>query len=274
MQRLNLLLNSSINHQKNSLNLPRLHYLLELLKTLILRDIKIMYKGSVFGFGWSLISPLLLLIIFYFLFRKALSLNIPHYSLFTFCGLLSWTWFQASMYHGTTVVIASRELLRQPGFPVFILPIVAVGTNFVNFIISIQVLIIILILGNTGLNVTLASLPLVMAIQFLLTLGLTYFLAATNVIFRDTQHALTIILQLYFFMTPVFYDITMVPTSYRTLYLLNPMAQLLSAYRTILMKGEYPDWLPLLMVGAFSIILIGFGYRFFREVSYSFVEEI
>jgi lipopolysaccharide transport system permease protein len=247
---------------------------IDLLRELLIRDIKVKYKRSVLGVAWSLVTPILQLFIFYFLFHLVFSVNIPRFSLFTFCGILAWTWFQSSLIHGMGVIVGSRELLRQPGFPAAILPVVAVGADLVTFLVSLFILTIVLGLAGTPPQAGILALPLVITVQFVLTLSLTYFLAACNVIFRDTQHIVGVLLQLYFFMTPIFYDVASIPERFRTLYLLNPMARILGAYRTSLMEGRAPEWLPLLTIGLLSAGFAGLSLRFFRRTSYRFVEEL
>lgn len=247
---------------------------MDLLRELLIRDIKVKYKRSVLGIAWSLVTPILQLFVFYFLFCLVFSVKIPRFSLFTFCGILAWTWFQSSIIHGVGVIVGSRELLRQPGFPAAILPVLAVGANLVNFLISLVVLMIVLVLSGTPLKAGIYALPFVVAVQFVLTLSLTYFLAACNVIFRDMQHIVGVLLQLYFFMTPVFYDVASIPERYRTLYMLNPMARILGAYRTSLMEGRAPEWLPLLIIGVLCAVFVGLSLKFFRKTSYRFVEEL
>jgi lipopolysaccharide transport system permease protein len=253
---------------------PKPWHTLDLLRELIIRDIKLMYNRSVLGIAWSLINPLLQLAIFTFLFRHVLSTRISRFSLFTFCGILAWTWFQTSLIRGAAVIVESRELLRQPGFPAAALPVVAVGTNFINFLISMSILMVVLLLEGTAPKAAFLAVPFIIAVQFVLTLSFVYFFAALNVIFRDTQHILGVLLQLYFFMTPIFYDVTSIPEHYRTLYMLNPLARLLGAYRTSLMLGEAPDWLPLLIIGLLSATLMTFSLSFFRRTSKRFVEEL
>jgi lipopolysaccharide transport system permease protein len=172
------------------------------------------------------------------------------------------------------VIIDSRELLRQPRFPVALLPVVALGSSSINFIISLIVVLLFLLLGGTVPGVSILMLPLVISVQFVLMLSIVYFLAAMNVIFRDTRHILPVVLQLCFFMTPIFYDITSVPERYRPFYLLNPMARLVGAYRTLLMQGNTPEWLPLFTIGMLSLGFMGLSHSFFRRTSYRFVEEL
>jgi lipopolysaccharide transport system permease protein len=252
----------------------RLLYLYDLLRELVARDMKLLYKRSVLGIAWTLINPLLQLAVFSFVFQLVLSANIPNYSSFAFCGLLVWTWFQNSLFQATGAIIANRPLIRQPGFPIAILPIVIVITGLIHFLLALPLLIIFLAVDGVELKPVLLVLPILMALQFALTVSLAYLLAALNVTFRDTQHTLGVLLQLFFYLTPIFYDITNVPKDYQSLYYLNPMVHLVTAYRTVLMQGAQPNWLPLMLIGLITTLALPVGYRIFSSSSDRFVEEL
>lgn len=252
----------------------RLVYLWDLLHELVNRDIKVQYKRSVLGIAWSLVTPLMQLLVFYFIFNLVLSLNIPRYSSFAFSGMLVWTWFQTSLMRGAGAITNNRELIRRPGFPAAILPAVAVMTNLINFLMSLPILVFFLLTGDVDLQPTILLLPLLMVLQFFLTLSLTFLVAAINVTFRDTQHILGVLLQLLFYLTPVFYDVSSIPEAYRSLYRLNPMASLVEAYRDVILRGVVPESLPMLALCALAGILLCIGYGIFRRVSYRFVEEL
>ncbi len=256
------------------INKNRSIYLFDLIRELIVRNIKLAYKDSALGIMWSLITPLLQLFIFYFLFQKVFSLNISRYSLFTFSGILAWTWFQASLNQAVQVVRGSRELVKQPNFPSIVLPAAAVGGNLINFLIAIIVLMGFLFLSGTVPGLSLIELPAVMAVQFFFTLSLSYLLAAMNIVFLDTQHILGVALQLYFFVTPIVYDVSSVPERYRSFYNMNPMTHLLGAYRNILMDDKFSPPIPLISILALSFCLLWGSMRFYRKMSYRFVEEL
>jgi lipopolysaccharide transport system permease protein len=258
----------------NGFNRRRRVYYLDLIQELIIRNIKLTYKNSALGILWSLINPLLQLLIFYFLFQKVFSLNISRYSLFAFSGILAWTWFQASLNQAVNVIRASRELVKQPGFPTMVLPATAVGTNLIKFLIAIVMLMLFQLLSGTLPGVSLLALPAVMAIQFVFMLSLAYLVAALNILFFDTQHILSVALQLYFFVTPIFYDINSVPERYRGFYLMNPMAHLVDAYRNILMNGMFRPSISLIIIFMFSLAFLWVSMRFFKRMSHRFAEEL
>lgn len=246
----------------------------DLLRVLVDRGLKVQYKRSAFGIAWSLLNPLVMLLVFNFLFKLVLDLQIPKYSSFAFSGLLVWNWFQMSLLQSAGAITDGRELIRQPRFPAAILPVVTVTTNLVHFLLALPVLALLLLTGDVKLSSTILLLPLLMAMQFVLILSLGYFIAAVNVTFRDTQHLLGVFLTVMFYITPVFYDINQVPERYLTLYQLNPMAVLVEAYRAVLIQGTSPNWSALISLGAIAAVLLVFSYRRFMQASYRFVEEL
>jgi lipopolysaccharide transport system permease protein len=252
----------------------RLIYLRDLLRELVLRDMKLRYKGSVLGLAWSLLNPLAQLLVFGFVFSSLLPLSIPNYTAFLFTGLLVWSWFQSSLFASTTVIVDGRTLIKRPGFPVALLPVVTVTANLVHFALALPVLLVFLLLTGIPLHVTVLLLPLLIAIQFLLTLSISYFLAAVQVTFRDTQHLVGVLLLLFFYLTPIFYDGSVVPAAIQPIYRLNPLLHLLEAYRAILIEGRLPDIGMLLVVTAVSAVWLFLGFRVFRQASYTFVEEL
>jgi ABC-type polysaccharide/polyol phosphate export permease/4-amino-4-deoxy-L-arabinose transferase-like glycosyltransferase len=266
--------NSVMINTRASLYTRRLFYLRDLLRELVSRDMKLRYKRSVLGIAWSLFNPLAQLLIFIFLFRRVLPLNIPNYPLFVFSGVLAWSWFQSSLLLATGSITDNRELIRRPGFPAAILPVVAVTSNMIHFLLALPILLLFLVLSGLRPTGAFVALPLVIAVQFLLILSLAYLVATFHVTFRDTQHLLGVLLLLLFYLTPVFYDASTVPERYRLFYRLNPMMHMLDAYRTILIRGELPDGLSLLGLAALTAGLLGLGYAIFTRASYRFVEEL
>jgi lipopolysaccharide transport system permease protein len=218
-------------------------YLVDLLRVLVDRDMKLRYKRSILGIAWSLLNPLAQLLVFSFVFHYVLPLNIPNYASFLFTGLLAWNWFQASLLSGTGAIVDNRELVKRPGFPALALPVVSL-------------------------------LPLIFAVQFALTVGLVYFAAAIYVTFRDTQYLLGIALMLGFYLSPVLYDAQAIPVRFRWFYQLNPLAILIGTYRSVLLEGQFPSGFDLVYLAVFSALLVWAGYRLFMHMSYRFMEEL
>ncbi len=249
-------------------------YYRDLIRELVLRDIRVRYKRSVLGFAWTLANPLLYLVVFYFVFNMALEINIPRFGVFAFTGIIVWNWFQSSLAQSGAAIVGNRELVRSPGFPPDILPVITVTSNLVNLVVAIAVLIGYQLIAGDGINGQIVYLPLLLGLQFILILSLAYVVAGLNVVFRDLGHLVVVLLQLMFFMTPIFYDASMIPDEYQALYRLNPMVHFVESYRSVLLGQSGIDWWAIGTIGIISLVLLLFGRALFIRHSYRFAEEI
>jgi lipopolysaccharide transport system permease protein len=246
----------------------------DLLRELVLRDMKLRYKRSILGVGWSLLNPLAQLVVYRFVFEQVLRGSIPNFTAFLFTGVLVWNWFQMSLIFATTVVVDNRELIKRPGFPAAILPAVTVTSYLIHFLIALPVLLTVLITGGINITSTIILLPVIIAIQFALTLGLAYLCATLHVAFRDTQYLLAVALQLLFFLSSIFYEVTAIPARFQALYHFNPMVTLIDAYRAVLIRGQLPHGEGLLSLSLTTVILLVAGYLVFVRASRHFVDEL
>jgi lipopolysaccharide transport system permease protein len=246
----------------------------DLLRELIARDIKLRYRGSLLGIAWTLLNPLAELLVLLFIFGRVLRVNIPNFAAYLFTGLLVYDWFQTSLNFATIAIVGNRELVRRPGVPSVILPIVTVASNLVHFALSLPILVGLLILSGIHITSAIVALPILIAIQFALILGLAYPVATIHVWFRDTQHVLRVALQLLFYLTPIFYAASTVPARLQPFYRLNPMAHMVDAYRAVLIRGEFPKPVSLLFLISVSFVLLLVGVLWFRRASYRFADEL
>lgn len=249
-------------------------YYRDLIRELVLRDIRVRYKRSVLGFAWTLANPLLYLVVFYFVFKMALEINIPRFGVFAFTGIIVWNWFQSSLAQSGSAIVGNRELVRSPGFPPDILPLVTVTSNLVNLLVAIVVLTGYQLTLGSGIHSQILFLPLLVGLQFVLILSLAYVVAGINVVFRDLGHLVVVLLQLMFFMTPIFYDASMIPDNYQALYRLNPMVHFVEAYRSVLLGQSGINWWAIGTIGIISLVLLMFGRSLFIRHSHRFAEEI
>jgi lipopolysaccharide transport system permease protein len=248
-------------------------YVRDLLRELVGRDIKLRYKRSVLGIGWSLLNPLAHLVVLVFVFQRVAPLNIPDYPLFVFTGVLAWRWFTTGLSGATTSITGNRELIRQPGFPPAILPAVPVLSSLVHFAIAAGLVLLALAIGGRGLSMAVLALPLVVALQFVVILSLGYVTATAQVRFRDTTDVVGVVLLLGFFLTPVFYRPGLLPPTYQALYVINPMAHLINAYRDVLISQRWPNVADLSVVGVAAMVLLWLSKQMFDHASVKFAEE-
>ena len=245
----------------------------DLFVDLVARDLKMCYRRSVLGQLWAVLHPFAILIASLFVFRKVLNVRIQHYPLFLFCGILPWSWFVATLSRAPRSVIDNRHLVRKPYFPAQVLPMVTALSALAQYMLALPLLLLLLILFHAPLGMALLLFPLILGIQFLLSTGIAYLLATATVHFRDIQHAVSILLVVWFCLTPVFYDIAAIPDRFKIVYVLNPMTQLIIAYRDILLYAHPPNLLTIGVLLMISLAIFIGGYNLFVRQRQRFIEE-
>ena len=262
---------------ENLLKLPKYRGLIQ---SLVARELKARYRGSVLGFFWSFFNPLLLLTVYTFVFAYVMPpaqlKEIPNFALFLFCGLLPWTWFQASLVESSNILIAGGNLIKKVMFPAEILPIVNVLSNLVHFLLGLPILVAFLIYFDAPLQLSeLVWFPMVVLVQLILSVGLALILSALTVHFRDIKDILGNLMTLWFFATPIIYYWKFAPEAIRPYLNLNPFTHLAISYQEILyFPGDYGHWKWLMALGAGSLLLFLFAYFLFDRLRDSFAEEV
>ncbi len=257
-----------------------------LISTLVNRDLKARYRGSVLGFLWTFLNPMLLMAVYTLAFGIILKPRYPipelktalDYSLFLFAGLLPWIWFSASILEGSNVLFVHGALIKKVMFPVETLPIMNVTANFVNFVLGLPILFLFTIaLGHPITPYVFFSIT-VMIIQFFFTLGLTFFVAALAVHFKDIQNLIANLLTLWFFATPIIYPFQFESIQksklIKTALLLNPLTHIIEGYQYSFFFGSLPHYKKLFVTFIFSLIVFAMGYYFFDRVKDTFAEEV
>lgn len=266
-------------------NLRQLPRYRGLIQSLVSRELKARYRGSVLGFFWSFINPLLLLLVYTFVFAYVMPPpgDIDNYALFLFTGILPWTWFSASLLESSSVLITGGNLIKKVMFPAEILPIVTVLSNLVHFLLGLPILVAFLIYFDAPIELSeLPWFPIALLVQLLLTLGFALILSALTVHFRDLKDILGNVMTLWFFATPIIYAWFSAPERIRPYLNLNPFTHLAITYQQILFfpadaaaAGGPPEhWKWLLALGVASTGLFLFGYFLFDRLRDSFAEEV
>ena len=261
-------------------SLKRLFGYRALIQSLVARDLKARYRGSVLGFFWSFVNPLLLLSIYTFVFTQVLETprgDRQPYALFIFVGLLPWTWFASSLLESSMVLIAGGNLIRKVLFPAEVLPVVTVFATFVHFCLGLLIVAgAIAYFPEVALSWrALAWLPVVVAIQLMFTLGLALLLSALTVHFRDLRDLVANLLTLWFWATPIIYPIDVVSERWRPLLELNPFTHLAVAYQHILFAGEpFTDWPQLMTLAAAGFAVLVAGYLVFDRLRDTLAEAV
>jgi lipopolysaccharide transport system permease protein len=260
-------------------NLARLFRYRGLIQSLVARELKARYRGSVLGFFWSFINPLLLLLIYSFVFKYILQQRaggLEHYELFMFCGILPWTWFSSSLAEASSVLISGGNLIKKVLFPAEILPIVTVLANMVHFFFGLTILAVFLIWFKRPLHAgELALFPVAVLVQLVLTLGFALILSALTVHFRDLRDILANLLTFWFFATPIIYPYTIMEGWQAQVLKLNPFTHLAITYQEILyFEGPVGHLKWLLVLGILSILFFLFAYFVFDRLRDTFAEEV
>jgi lipopolysaccharide transport system permease protein len=251
-----------------------------LIQSLVARDLKARYRGSVLGFFWSFINPLLLLAIYSFIFTTIMpnrSANVQPYALFMLCGILPWTWFSASLTEASGSLIAGGNLIKKVLFPAEVLPLVSVLANMVHFALALPLAFVFLVAFNHVPDAAgLAWFPAVVLVQLIFTSGLALALAALTVHFRDIRDILANVLMLWFFATPIIYLWSQEEVApYRLMFDLNPFTHLAVSYQEILFfEGPFGHWKWLVALGVASIGVFLGGYWLFDRLRDSFAEVV
>lgn len=247
----------------------------EMVISLVKRDLKSRYKGSVLGFLWMFLNPLLQLCVYTVVFSVIMRSGIEKFYLFLFVALVPWIFFSMCLSGGTTIIFAQQDMVKKIYFPRQVLPIAFTTSQFVNMVLSFIIIFIVVAFSGIGLNArALVFLPLVMLIEYILALGITFLTSALTVYFRDLEHILGIVSMAWMYMTPILYDVTSVPKELITIFNLNPMTPIIVAYREILYYGKAPQMGTLINAFVLGVAVLVGGEITFAILQKHFVEEL
>lgn len=246
----------------------------EMLKNLVSKELRARYKGSVLGFLWTFFNPLLMLIVYSFVFSYVMRSGIENYPMFLFVALLPWNYLSTSIMQGASSLVQNGSLIKKVYFPREVLPLSIVLANLVNYILSLLILIPALLLFKIRLTWSLLAFPLVLMIETFFVISLTLLVSVGNVYFRDLEHITSVFMTAWFFLTPVAYSIETVPPEAMRFFSLNPAAHIIEAYRDIFYEGIWPDWKNLLYVGLGCLILLFMSLLTFQRWQKNIAEEI
>lgn len=246
-----------------------------MISSLVYKDLHGRYKGSVLGFLWTLINPLLQLLVYSIVFSIIIRMGIENYGLFLFVALIPWMFFSSSIVNGSSCIIANSNLVCKIYFPREVLPISVVNSNFINMLYSFIIVIgAVLIYGDNNVFINWLCLPLLFITEYIIVLGITLIVASITVCFRDFTHILGILVTAWQFLTPVFYPISMVPKEYQYLFEFNPMTNIIIAYREILFYNNIPDIFIIFKALAYGIALMILGFIVFGQLKKGFAENL
>lgn len=254
--------------------LDELYRYRSLIWNLVVRELKARYRGSMLGFLWSFLNPLLLISVYTLVFSVYLRFNMENYVVHLMSGLIPWLWFSSSLLEASGSILAGGNLIKKILFPAEVLPLVVVMSNAVNFLLSLPILMLFVILFKIPIGLAMLALPLVILIQFVFTVGLAFMFAALCVHYRDIQHLLGNFLTLWFFATPIIYPLKSIPEKLRFTVELNPVAPLIFAYQDIFYEHHLPNFQQLGMIALMAVFVYTMGIMVFEKFRGTFAEEV
>lgn len=245
----------------------------DMIISLVHRDLRGRYKGSVLGFFWTFLSPLLQLLVYTFVFSIIMRAGIEDYYLFLFVSLVPWTFFSASLSAGANCILNQSNLVNKIYFPREVIPIAHVLYQLVNMLLSYIVVIAVLLVSGKGFNFAAwICFPIVVIQETLLTIGFVFILSAITVFFRDIGYFMPILMMLWQFASPVMYGIDMVPERFRFLYNFNPMSPIVLAYRDIFYYKRFPELSTFVSGTVIGVVALIVGWIVFGRLQRRFAE--
>ena len=257
----------------------------EVIILLIRRELRLRYKNSVLGLMWSLVSPIVLCLMIWYVFRQVYRLPIQNYSAYLFCAFVPWTFFQLTMLDSCSVIRLSGPLVKKIYFPREMLPLVIVGANFVHFLLAFAVYMVYVLVLGVDLEWRVLWLPVIVAMMLITATGLAFFLSCLNVYYEDVKYIVQTLMTILFFATPVIYQVDSLSDSRYVLSQLNPFGVVVTQFQKALLPVphrvpdilEHPRPLDLqfLAIGAIISLLIAvIGFRFFDRYKWDLAEKL
>jgi len=263
-----------------SLQLRVLRQYRELLYFLIWRDLKVRYKQTALGIGWIILQPLISMVIFSFLFGGLLEVpsgGVP-YPIFVYAGLLPWNYFANSLNRSSTSLVNNQNLITKVYFPRLVVPISGVMSGLVDFSVSFIVLIVLMIIFKFYPTPYIMFLPSFLLLAIITALGFGLWLSALNVRYRDVNYITPFLIQIWMYLTPVIYPVTIIPEKFRFLLALNPMTGVVEGFRWALLGDQLTDVQPpgsiFLLSIAISLFVLVSGTIYFRRTERKFADII
>ena len=257
------------------LDLKELWAYRELLWVMMMRDIKVRYKQTVLGVAWAVIQPVITMIIFTIIFGRLAKIpsdGIP-YPVFVFSGLLAWNFFSSAISTGGASLVSASGLISKVYFPRLIVPLASIGVTIIDFAIACIILLILMILYSVNISIQIFLLPLFFFGLLVTSVGLSSWLSAVTVTYRDFRYVIPFMLQIWMYLTPVIYPVSFIPEKWRWLLYLNPLLGWIDGLRAAFL-GKPIDWLAVGIAALFAIVLLFLGIRYFEKAERRFADVI
>ncbi len=257
-------------------NLKLLWFYRELLINLAKREITVRYKQSILGYAWVIINPLFQILVISFVFSTFLRVppvGVP-FIIFISVALLPWTFFSTSITSSTNSLVNNSTLITKIYFPREILIYSTILAKMVDFALSLVILVGLIIFFQIPINLYIIWVPIILLIQIVFTTGISLILSALNLFYRDIQYILTLILTLWFYVTPIAYPTEVIPEKFKLIFSLNPMAVIVNAYREVIIGQGNPNINSLMIALITSIAIFIFSFIIFKKLEKSFADYV
>lgn len=246
----------------------------ELIKNLVISDLKVKYQSSVLGFAWSMLNPLLMMLVLYVVFSNVFRFEQEHFDLYLLIGIIAWRFLANGTMTAMTSIVGKPSLVTKIYIPREILTFSLTMSAFISSILEFAVLIPLLLLLGASLSLTILLFPVIHILYFLIVYGISLALASLYVYFRDLNQIWDIVLQVGFYTAPIIYPLSLVPEKYLDYYMLSPITRLMMMYRDVLLYGTIPHIYDFMFVAGFGLAFLAFGSLMFRKLSPRFAEEV
>ncbi|MDR1913595.1 MAG: ABC transporter permease [Clostridiales bacterium] len=247
----------------------------QMIFSLVHKDLRGRYLGTLLGFLWTFVNPLLQLLVYNLIFSVVFRNGIERFYLFLFIGLVPWMFFSSCVVGGSTSVISASSMVTKIYFPREVLPIAYVTSSFVNMLLCFIVVFLIVFISGISFNIAVwIYLPLVMIIEYVMGLGVAMIVSSLTVYFRDLEHILGILTMAWMYLTPILYTFDTVPEGIRRILSLNPMKPVIEAYQSILYYAKAPELDTMIQAVFFGVVMVFIGFIIFNLLKRKFAEEL
>lgn len=245
----------------------------ELLKQLIIRDVKLKYRRSYLGYLWSILNPLVMMLVLVTVFSNLFSrFDIPNYPLYLISGQILFGLMTEATNMSVGSIIGNAHLIKKTYVPKYIFTLSKVGSSFVNTLFSLGALFLVMIITGSDFSWYLLLIPIVLIQVFIFSLGIGMLLSASTVFFRDIQYLWGVFVSMWFYLTPIFYPLNIIPEQYQSVYkLVNPMYWYLEQFRDIVLYAKLPDFNSILMGGGLALFFLIIGSWYFNKKQDEFI---
>ena len=252
----------------------KLGYYKELLLVITKKEIKVRYKNSYFGYLWSILNPLGFALVFYFVFKIVMRVEMKDYALFLVVGLFPWQWIANTTAASTVVYVSNASIIKKVNFPRSILPLATAMQDMFHFCCAIPIIILfLLIYSKQPSTLWFFGVPLLLLIQLTMVYGIALSLSSVNLFFRDLEQIIPIFLNFMFYPTPILYPIKLIPENLQHLVYFNPFAPIILSWRSLLFRGEL-DFFLIAMSAGYALSILAIGVLIYQKTKYRFAEVL